>query len=306
MSSFFKRLGIGSKDISSLSNGSSNKELESALTKEPVISMEDNQYKDRQLERFFGMDNLGNTCYCNSVLQSLYFCRPLRELMINIPSSSNDDSMYSVLRSLFLNITNQPKRTGIIPTESFVNKLREVNELFRSTTHQDAHEFLNFLLNRRSEEMADKDNSQNSLIHSLFQGTLTNETRCMTCENITHRDESFLDLSINVEEDSTVTDCLQNFSVREMLGQKNKFFCDSCGGLQEAQKWMRIKKLPNIFALHLKRFKYQEEQSKYIKLSYRVAFPFQLEPTSLSSTCQGAENSDRMYSLFAVIIHIGK
>lgn len=90
-----------------------------------------------------------------------------------------------------------------------------------------------------------------------------------------------------------------------MLCQKNKFFCDSCGGLQEAEKWMRIKKLPNILALHLKRFKYQEDQSRYIKLSYRVAFPFLLEPGSLSSTCQGAENSDKMYRLFAVIIHIG-
>lgn len=69
---------------------------------------------------------------------------------------------------------------------------------------------------------------------------------------------------------------------------------------------MRIKKLPNILALHLKRFKYQDEQNRYIKLSYRVAFPFLLEPGNLSSTCQGAENSDRMYSLFAVIIHIGR
>lgn len=39
---------------------------------------------------------------------------------------------------------------------------------------------------------------------------------------------------------------------------------------------MKIKKLPNVLALHLKRFKYQERLQKYIKLSYRVVFPFEL------------------------------
>lgn len=39
---------------------------------------------------------------------------------------------------------------------------------------------------------------------------------------------------------------------------------------------MIVKKLPQILALHLKRFKYVEQQQRYTKLSYRVAFPLQL------------------------------
>jgi ubiquitin C-terminal hydrolase len=66
---------------------------------------------------------------------------------------------------------------------------------------------------------------------------------------------------------------------------------------------MKIKKLPNILALHLKRFKYQEDLKKYIKLTYRVAFPFELR---LFNTVDDAEDPDRLYELFGIVIHIGR
>ena len=53
---------------------------------------------------------------------------------------------------------------------------------------------------------------------------------------VSARDESFLDLSIDIEQNSSVTACLRQFSASEMLCQKNKFFCDACCDLQEAEK----------------------------------------------------------------------
>ena len=66
---------------------------------------------------------------------------------------------------------------------------------------------------------------------------------------------------------------------------------------------MKIKHSPNILALHLKRFKYQEDLQKYVKLSYRVAFPFELR---LFNTVDDAVNPDRLYELFAIVVHIGR
>ena len=134
------------------------------------------------------------------------------------------------------------------------------------------------------------------------------------------RDEAFLDLSIDIEQNSSVTACLRQFSASEMLCHKNKFFCDSCCGLQEAEKRyvpishrggespnsfcrMKIKRLPNVLALHLKRFKYQEDLGRYIKLAYRVAFPLELR---LFNTVDDAQDPDRLYELFAIVVHIGK
>lgn len=80
-------------------------------------------------------------------------------------------------------------------------------ELFDNYMQQDAHEFLNYLLNTiadllQEERKQEKTNgrlangtldSQNNnsnatpaptWVHEIFQGTLTNETRCLTCETV--------------------------------------------------------------------------------------------------------------------------
>jgi hypothetical protein len=116
------------------------------------------------------------------------------------------------------------------------------------------------------------------------------------------RDESFLDLSIDIEQNTSITACLRQFSASETLCQRNKFYCDTCCGLQEAEKRMKIKTLPNVLSLHLKRFKYQEELGRYVKLNYRVTFPFQLR---LFNTSDDSEDPDRLYELFAIVVHVG-
>lgn len=45
-----------------------------------------------------------------------------------------------------------------------------------------------------------------------------------------------MDLSLDIEQNSSVTSCLRQFSASEMLCHKDKFYCDECCGLQEAEK----------------------------------------------------------------------
>ncbi|KAK0466269.1 uncharacterized protein EV420DRAFT_1510807 [Desarmillaria tabescens] len=328
----------------------------------------------------FGLENhsvgyhLRHHCsYANSVVQALYFCTPFRDLLLqseehSVAQGSQDalsgsPALVPVRRPSVSGSADHPIANGIHPHESHTipsspptlfSALRSLyfyistnpsdsgtaTDIFRSTMHQDAHEFLNYLLNKIVEEIEEEKKLQNdamgedlsnsvatlsskspptiitattssnsgtspqdaTLVHKLFEGVLTSETRCLTCETVSARDESFLDLSIDIEQNSSVTACLRQFSASEMLCQKNKFFCDACCDLQEAEKRMKIKKLPNVLALHLKRFKYQEDLQKYIKLAYRVAFPIELR---LFNTVDDTEDADRLYNLFGIVVHIG-
>ncbi|GAB0496301.1 hypothetical protein MMPV_007613 [Pyropia vietnamensis] len=281
------------------------------------------------------------------------------------PTAKREETMLSALSELFAAIASQKKRTGSYPPKAFVARLRQEKEVFRSYMHQDAHEFLNFILNdivetlqREASEVARRRvglpplsaaahrnaalGSANDLagmeaaapsghaaataaaaagaggaptpptapvrtfVHDLFEGHLSNEVRCLRCETITERVETFLDLSVDIEQNSSLTSCLRSFSSTELMCQANKYFCDGCGSLQEAERRIRFKRLPRILSLHLKRFKYvqtpRESVAKYKKLSYRVVFPLELR---LCNTAADAEDGDRLYSLFAVVVHVG-
>ena len=210
---------------------------------------------------------------------------PLLETQNNSTSYGMSESLFTALKDIFESLVGSQTRIGITRPQQFLEVLRREHEMFRTAMHQDAHEFLNLLLNEvvanveteaakqppagkpiaptESADSFDLTSSSGSKtpnttrwVHELFEGTLTSETECLTCEKVSQRDEIFLDLSVDLEQHSSVTSCLRKFSAEEMLCERNKFHCDNCGGLQEAEKRMKIKRLPRILALHLKRFKY--------------------------------------------------
>ena len=371
-------------------------------------------------DKFWGLENFGNTCYANSVLQCLYYSVPFREHVINYPNPTSynsvinsptgqqrlhpnttslplnhpsltyaklmnrqnpqnnasarnpagppavqkpedkdhpdfkkrvaqargpslamtydnasaydmPESLFTSLKDIFEAILFHQSHTGVVSPSRLLDILKRDNEMYRSAMHQDAHEFLNLLLNdvmenveghakkvadhKRPGTQESKSDFEQSLakampelpahsrwIHHLFEGVLTSETKCLTCENVSQRDEVFLDLSVDLEEHASVTSCLRKFSEEEMLCERNKFHCDNCGGLQEAEKRMKIKKLPKILALHLKRFKFTDDFQRLQKLFHRVVYPYHLR---LFNTTDDAPDPDRLYELYAVVVHIG-
>lgn len=113
----------------------------------------------------------GNTCYSNSVLQALYFCKPFRDKVLEYKAKNKrtKETLLTCLADLFHSIATQKKKVGSIAPKKFIARLRKekgifismflmnklnwtiFSEEFDNYMQQDAHEFLNFLINHISE-----------------------------------------------------------------------------------------------------------------------------------------------------------
>ncbi|KAH8591381.1 hypothetical protein B0O99DRAFT_273661 [Bisporella sp. PMI_857] len=257
----------------------------------------------------------------------------------NATNYGMEESTFTAMKDIFMALIAHPARSGVLSPARFLEIFKRDNEMFRTSMHQDAHEFYGLVLNAVINNVEDNAQRVRELepprteeglvqglkdavtyaadsmglgagarspgtgwVHDIFEGVLTSETKCLTCETASQRDETFLDLSIDLDNHSSVSSCLRKFSAEEMLCERNKFHCDSCGGLQEAEKRMKIKRLPKILTLHLKRFKYSDDMTRLTKLFHRVVYPYHLR---MFNTTDDAEDPDRLYELYAVVVHIG-
>lgn len=69
----------------------------------------------------------GNTCYSNSVLQALYFCRPFREKVLEYKARNKrtKETLLTCLADLFYSIATQKKKVGSIAPKKFIARLRK-------------------------------------------------------------------------------------------------------------------------------------------------------------------------------------
>lgn len=233
---------------------------------------------------------------------------------LQLPTQQSDDSalLYS-LKDIFECMIENKSQTGVVSPTYFINKLKDKNYLFRQNNmHHDAHEFFNYLINEIIECLDKENGLQNNWCNKLFQGLITNETKCLSCETVTSKEETFLDLSVDVppgESSYSLTYSLNNFSRLETLTHQNKFYCNTCSSLQEATKTIKLKDLPEILVINFKRFKYDENVDKMVKLFDSISYPSTLRLFNTTTTSKKNEDKSEddfsLYDLYALVVHIG-
>lgn len=285
-----------------------------------------------------GLENFGTTCYCNSIIQALYFCSPFRKnlfeynkmiqgmegnplLKSTMPSGrKRHDALLIHLTNLFYDIGNSKGTDGFISPSKFVSKVRKQNSMFDNDEHHDAHEFLNFLLNdliesinfdtsilktrfrRMQQHFCMPDENEKTWVENVFGGTIQCKMTCITCGRTSIVNQAVLDISVETVEDSTLSDCLLRSTDKEYMRSIDKIFCAHCNSLQEGERTIRMIKPPIVLAIHLKRFKFVEQIQQHKKLRHKVMFPDTLE-------LQLKENEEQkfmaLYKLNSVIAHVG-
>jgi ubiquitin carboxyl-terminal hydrolase 22/27/51 len=136
-----------------------------------------------------------------------------------------------------------------------------------TTKEQDAHEFFQFLAEELHERNGDgkkpeigSEHSCNCIIHQTFYGKLQSTTTCQNCSGVTNQVQSFLDLSLPLENLSqkkgkkgvrslTLQECLDEEYIKS---DKCEYRCHNCSSMQQARRHTSIKRLPNVLSIQLK------------------------------------------------------
>jgi len=148
--------------------------------------------------------------------------------------------------------------------------------------------------------------NSHSIITDLFTGLFCSIITCKQCNAKSHTFEPFTILSLPTKEtgDSTLNECIQEFSKEEILAGDNQYFCEYCNTKTDAIKNIYIWELPDILIIQLKRFK--NEGIRTSKTSSKVVFPINdLIMTHTLTELNISNKTETKYNLCAISEHRG-
>ena len=284
-----------------------------------------------------GLENLGNSCYFNSVIQCLSHTPKLtRTLALIKPPLDSLPGLY--LKLIVRLLAKNTQQSRVRPITLLKEILNDRANNFERGIQGDAHELLSYAINAFHEASAKKvkitvvgasENcseymqkqkagilafkqefeNQYSTILNVFYGQMCNVIQ--SCDENVFRIknvfETFSTLLVpvpsNTKDMVTLKDCLDLFFANERLDGANKFYDDVQHTYVDAIKSHHLWKLPAILLITLRRHQ-QDNSERLSKNQTAVAVPQYLDVAQYI----GAENSHAghsNYSLYAVCNHVG-
>lgn len=326
--------GVSKRKVSSV-------ELDLLKSKQLVVLRRDPRSKMVYPLGLRGLNNLGSTCFMNSVLQALLHAPPLRNYFLSDrrhrkycrKRSADQLCLPCDVDALFTDVFSGD-RSPYSPAQ-FLHSWWLHSENHATYEQQDAHEFFISILDQIHEKesknlkLTGDVRDCECIAHRVFSGLLRSDLSCTACGTTSTTYDPCMDISLDLDSQTmqasgsinmtTLSSCLGHFTRSEKLGSDQKLFCENCQQRQESLKQMSFRQLPLVLCLHIKRFEHSHVRKVSRKIDQYLQFPFSLDMTPyLSSTIVRSRHGNRMfafeddetdivtdYEIFAVVTHSG-
>ncbi|XP_066603063.1 ubiquitin carboxyl-terminal hydrolase 35 [Prorops nasuta] len=152
-------------------------------------------------------------------------------------------------------------------------------------------------------------NMQVSLVHRVLGGESKITYQCAQCDNSSDNTDRFRDLQlcfpeeISENHEVSVQDLINCYLAPEKLTGENKYRCDKCTKLCDAQRIIKILQAPAHLILTLKHFRYDFESRLRTKLRHKVMYNETIQLPVSSNTYTALECET--YQLYAAVVHSG-
>ena len=259
-------------------------------------------FNDKDKKEFIGLRNMSSTCYMNSILQQFFMIPMLRETILSINTDKQDSILYQLQLTFSALKTYEfkyydPKYLVTVSNLSFFEQM-------------DADEYYGLLVDKLETDInsLNAKNYQN-LFKYFFGIKLTNELYFVECNHKRYNESLSYNIQLEVKNYNNIVDSLKNYFKTEIMGGDNKIICEECKTKRLCHKKLKIKALPNILVISLKRFDYDFKNMTKFKLNNYFEFPFELNMSEFlmnkNETSDKTNNKNCIYELTGITIHYG-
>lgn len=239
-------------------------------------------YRGYRSSLTFGLQNLGNTCYLNAVMQALCslreFVTDLRAMPDTIPQVE-DSRLFTGSSEILRQMSNASAVTGPSSPAKLRELIARASPMFAGNQQQDAHEFLLEYINQLHDELL---GARQAWLESKFladtevneaEGVLSTQAhldsevkktlQCSRCYESREVFERFRDFSLDFPAPGVrceLRSMLRSYFAQETLEAK----CEYCTA-PSADMSKQLTSAPRVLVLHLKRFVPNVEKQRYDK-----------------------------------------
>jgi ubiquitin C-terminal hydrolase len=258
-------------------------------------------YSSKLYTGLVGLENLGATCYLNSLLQMLFHINAFRKAVYELPHKEENmgSTTYTLaLQNVFRHLQMSDKEVN---TQELLTAFGWTSQ--DAFAQQDVQEMMRILLDKLEEKM--KGTVVDGAIRNLFCGTVRSYIKCVNVDYSSIREEDFYDIQLDVKGCGDIHDSFKKYIAKEMLDGDNQYDAGEYGK-QDAEKGVIFTKFPPVLTLLLKRFDFDLQRMRFIKIHDQYKFTTRINlDTYLAEDVPSDIKSSNNYVLHSVLVHMG-